>query len=210
MWAAPARASHRFVLTDAIATISVVAFLVVATSFPNLKLIQIFSLAEDSTPIVESGKIKAVENIVTMYGDIPHTALVGSGPATLSSRAYLLFSKPPRQEKEAAGAILVGMREGELYGTDVADKYISSIPFVPVQGGTTISSPRSSYISLAGETGLAGLVICLVPYGMALVFSFRTLHSRSLQRDPLTFRLAFASFGGILLILVQSLFDNWL
>jgi hypothetical protein len=209
LWVSPARVSRRALMTITISAASVITLLVVATAYPELKLLKVFDLFEDSSPVAESGKIQAVKNVVTMYGDLPQAVLVGSGPATFSSRAYQTFSNKPRPEKEAIGALAVRLGGGQ-YTTDVSRRYIASIPFKPIQGGTTASSPWSSFTTLAAEVGPIGLVVYLWAYLMALVFSYRRLRAGPREGDYLGPRLAFVCFGGLLLLLVQALFDNWL
>jgi hypothetical protein len=210
LWVSPARVSSRMLLTAVISGISVLTLIVVATAFPNLKLLKVFDLFEDTTPIVESGKVQGVRNVLTMYGDIPQAAVIGSGPGTFSSRAYYVFASTPNVEKEAAGAFLMGLRGGQLYISDVANKYSRSIRFKAIQGGTTLANVKSSYTSLAAETGPLGLLVYLAAYVMALIYAFRRLRAGPETRDPLSAQLAFTCFGGLILMLVQGLFDNWL
>jgi hypothetical protein len=209
LWVSPARVSSRVLLSIALLTVSVISLIVVATSFPNLKLLKVFDLFEDSSPIVESGKIQAARNVTTMYEEIPHAALVGSGPATFTSRAYLTFSSKPRAEKEAVGVLAVQLIGGQ-YSTDVARKYVDTIAATPIQGGTTASSPRSSFTSLAAEVGSVGLLVYMSAYLMALMYSFRQLRASAKNGDAVGSQLAFTCFGGTILLLVQTLFDNWL
>ncbi len=209
LWASPARASSRIMMTVVISAVSVITLIVVATAFPNLKLLKVFDLFEDSTPIVQSGKVEAFKNVGTMYQDIPQAALVGSGPATFSSRAYIVFSEKPRESKEAVGALIVGMRGGQ-YVTDVAKKYVQTIDTTAIQGGTTMANPMSSYTSLAAEVGPIGLVVYFSAYLMALSYSYRRLRANARAGNRLGTQLAFACFGGIPLLLVQAFFDNWL
>jgi hypothetical protein len=58
--------------------------------------------------------------------------------------------------------------------------------------------------------GWAGFVFSLGGLPPALVFSYRRLVASALEGDALGVRLAFACFGGLLLLLIQALFDNWL
>ncbi|OFW57011.1 MAG: hypothetical protein A2133_08470 [Actinobacteria bacterium RBG_16_64_13] len=210
LWVSPARVSRRMMQTIVISAVSVVTLIAVGTSFPNLKLLQVFDLFKDSSPIVESGKVEVAANVVKMYADMPHTAIVGSGPATFSSRGYTTFSETPDPAKDAAGPLAASLMGGRQYGTDVARRYVDTISAKPIQGGTTASSPRSSYTSLAAEVGTAGLLVYLAAYLFAVVFSYRRLVASAKSGDALGSRLAFACFGGLILLLIQSLFDNWM
>ncbi len=210
LWASPARISSRLMLTIVIGAISVVALIVVGTAFPNLKLLKVFDLVADTTPLTQSGKVQVAKNVLTMYEDMPQSALVGSGPATFSSRAYVTFADEADPQKDAAGPLAVSLMGGQQYSTDVAAKYVQTIRDKPIQGGTTVSSPKSSYTSLAAEVGILGLLVYLAAYFKALGFSYRRLVASGKDGDGLAVKLAFACFGGLVLLLLQALFDNWL
>lgn len=210
LWASPARLSRRALHTVVLSAISVVILVVVGTTFPNLKLLQVFDLFEDSSPVVQSGKVEVAKNVLKMYQGITHTTFVGAGPGTFSSRAYITFSGEGDPEKDAAGPLAASLMKGKRYSTDVAMQYVGTIHQKPIQGGTTASSPRSSYISLAAETGLLGFFFYLAAYAIALRYSYRRLVAAARAGDTLSTRLAFACFGGLLLLLIQALFDNWL
>jgi hypothetical protein len=210
LWVSPARVSSRVMLTMIVSIVSVVTLIAIGTAFPNLKLLKVFDLFKDTTPIVQSGKVQVLENVGTMYVEMPQAAVLGSGPATFSSRAYIAFASEPRPGKEAVGVLAVRLRGGQLYSTDVARRYVETINAAPIQGGTTASSPMSSYTSLAAEVGPIGLAVYLSAYVMALRGSYRRLKAHAGARDRLGTQLAFACFGGLLLLLVQAVFDNWL
>jgi hypothetical protein len=210
LWASPARVSSRVVLTIVVGTVSVISLIVIGTAYPNLKLLRVFDLFEDTTPVVQSGKVEVVKNIVSMYSEMNHTAFIGSGPATFSSRGYTTFADNPDASKDAAGPLAVSLMGGKRYATDVARRYVATIADRPIQGGTTLSSPLSSYTSLAAEVGLLGLIAYLAAYVAALVFSFRSLRASARAGDGMGVRLGFACFGGLILLLIQAGFDNWL
>jgi hypothetical protein len=54
------------------------------------------------------------------------------------------------------------------------------------------------------------LIVYLAVYVIALVYSYRRLRASAVLGDRLTARLAFTCFGGLILMLIQALFDNWL
>ncbi len=83
LWASPARPSQRFTYSVVLMVASVTTLIIVSTVFPSLKLLKVFDLVEDTTPIMESGKIQAVKNLWSMYGDMPETILVGAAPLPL-------------------------------------------------------------------------------------------------------------------------------
>jgi hypothetical protein len=209
LWVSPARISSRLMQTIVISTVSVITLIVVATAFPNLKLLKVLDLFEDTSPVVQSGKVTVAKNVVDMYLDMPQTAFVGSGPATFGSRGYTTFANDPDPKKDAASPLAIELM-GRQYSTDVARKYVGSIPDRPIQGGTTLSNPVSSYTSLAAEVGPIGLLLYLAAYLKALLFSYRRLVVNARAGDRLGTQLAFACFGGLILLLIQALFDNWL
>ncbi len=210
LWVSPARLSRRALQTILISAVSVVTLVVIGTTFPTLKLLQVFDLFKDSSPIVQSGKVEVAENVLKMYQSMSHTAVVGSGPGTFSSRAYVTFAGEADPTKDSAGPLAASLMGGQRYSTDVATRYVLTIRQKPIQGGTTASSARSSYTSLAAETGLAGLLVYLAAYVLALAYSYRRLVAAARAGDVLSLKVAFACFGGILLLLIQALFDNWL
>jgi hypothetical protein len=209
-WVSPAKLSSRALTSIGVIGVSMITLLIVSTTFPNLKLLRVFDLLQDTTPLVQSGKLKAVNNMFTMYGDIPHTALVGSGPGTYSSRAYVTFAEEPMGVKANVNPLVSSLLGGRAYGTDVANRYIQSLSHTAIQGGNTAASYESSYTSLAAETGPLGLTAYLAAYVFALRFSYRRLVASAKARDNLGVRIAFVCLGGLMLLLIQSLFDNWL
>ena len=210
LWASPARTSSRLVMTIVVGAVSVVTLIVIGTSFPDLKLLKVFDLLQDTTPLVQSGKVEVVKNVGKLYEANPHAALVGSGPATFSSRGYTTFALASEGKSSKADPVALSLLGGQSYGTDVAQQYVLSIQDNPIQGGRTAASPFSSYTSLAAEVGLLGLLIYLAVYAKALLFSFRSLAASARENDLLAARLGFTCFGGILLLLMQAVFDNWL
>ncbi len=210
LWASPARLSSRVVLTIFLGTVSVVSLIVLGTMFPNLKLLKMFDLFKDTTPVVQSGKVQVVKNVGSMYSEMTHTAFLGSGPATFSSRAYTTFADAADPNKDTAGPLAASLMGGRGYATDVARRYVATISDRPIQGGTTLSSPLSSYTSLAAEVGLLGSIVYLAAYMAALVFAFRRLGASAKAGDAMGVKLGFACFGGLILLLIQATFDNWL
>ena len=208
LWASPTRFLKRMRETVLVAGISLIMLIITATAYPNLKLLQVFDLVEDTSPIVHSGKIQAIQNVATMYGDMPHTAFLGSGPATFASRSFRVFADEP-SAKEQAGNVAVGLMGG-MYTTDVSARYVRTIQSDPIQGGTTVADPWSSFTALAAEVGVPGLLICMAPYIAALVFARRRMTASIRAGDRQGTQLAFACFGGLLLLLMQAMFDNWL
>ena len=55
-----------------------------------------------------------------------------------------------------------------------------------------------------------GFFAYLAAYLAALVFSLRSMRASARVQDTLGVTLAFAGFGGLVLLLIQALFDNWL
>lgn|GEM_PF-2788077 len=210
MLVSPLRSWGQIGLTMLIVVSSFGALVGVNAYAPNLKLLKTFELVTNPDPTLVVGKVISARNVMTMHEDIPHTFIVGSGPGTESSRAYITFANRDYKGKTPTlMAITDRLTGGSAYSTDVARKYLETVPDVAIQGGQSLASPFSSYISLAAETGVVGTMLYLALYAMAIAYSYGSLkrHAKALDGDG--FALAFACVGGLLLMLCQALFENW-
>jgi hypothetical protein len=80
-----------------------------------------------------------------------------------------------------------------------------------VQGSRALSSPFSSYLSLAAEVGLLGLSLMAGIYIAATLRGFRLAKweiAHAAKEDPLP-ALALATAIGFLTLLQMGLLDNW-
>jgi hypothetical protein len=190
--------------------IGIAMLFTVASYFPGLKLLDTFQLASDPQPVLDSGKLAAVGGLLGMYGQYPLYSAIGSGPGTFGSRGYRTFaSGETGRGSDTAGATAMALTGGVAYETDVAQRYIRSIIQAPIQGGTQLSTPYTSYVSIPGELGIIGFVAVIWFYGLAFR---RTLKAQALSldtKDRVVFAASFTAAGGILLLASQCLFDNW-
>jgi hypothetical protein len=150
-----------------------------------------------------------------MYGDMPSTAIFGAGPGTYSSRAWQTFAKAgSTSQSNVAGAYALTLTGGEIYSTDVSDKYVR--PQIQrgeiVEGSRAVSQPYSSYTALLAEVGVIGFAIIVSIYLAALVRAWwvaRTAIARAGVSDQLP-AVAIASFIAFLTLLQMAVLENWL
>ena len=104
--------------------------------------------------------------VASLYRDIPHTIAIGSGPGTFSSRAWQTFAKAGSTSASNVQGGYAQKLTGGVYETDVSKKYIDPQlrEGAVIEGSGALSSPYSSYLSLAAETGLLGLALMVGVY----------------------------------------------
>ncbi len=169
-------------------------------SFFALEAGAFYSLANNEIDITQFGLYRGFEAISELYGDQPISILVGSGPATFSSRAMEAFVGDGNARVDVASSII-----GGNYNPAAAAKYISS-KYGVYLGSYTLASPRSSYTSFIAEMGVIATLLYLLIYWRM----FKRLNMIQKQtKNPLTSSLALASMGAILFLAEMSLFGDW-
>ena len=101
------------------------AFHYLATNLSFLKLdTAVRSISGSPTEYVK-GRADVVRHVLDMYGDMPATAAIGSGPGTYSSRAWQTFAKADSTSRSnVAGDYATSLTGGRVYSTDVSEKYV--------------------------------------------------------------------------------------
>ena len=186
----------------------------VATNLSFLKLDSAARSISGSPTEYAKGRAAVVAHVFDMYGDMPTTIAIGSGPGTYSSRAWQTFAKADSASRaNVVGGYAKSLTGGRVYSTDVSEKYVE--PQMErgriQQGSGAISSPFSSYASLMAEVGLAGAVLILSIYGGALVRLWRMASGLLRARrpgDPLP-ALMIATFVAFLTLLQMAFLENW-
>jgi transcriptional regulator with XRE-family HTH domain len=190
------------------------AFYYVATHVPVLKLdAAARSIAGSPAEYVE-GRAGVVGHVFDMYGDLPSTIAIGSGPGTYSSRAWHTFAQAnSTSQSNVAGGYVTSFTGGRVYSTDVSEKYVEpQLQSGEIrQGSAAISNPYSSYASLMAEVGLLGAALIVALYLGALFrlwrMAGRLLRTRR-EGDPLP-ALILATFVAFLTIVQMALLENW-
>ncbi len=189
-------------------------FYYVATNLSFLKLDTAAESISGSPAEYVKGRAGVIGHVLDMYGDIPATIAIGSGPGTYSSRAWQTFAKADSNSRSnVVGGYATSLTGGRVYSTDVSETYVE--PQIErgdiSQGSRAISNPYSSYASLMAEVGLLGAVFIVSIYAGALVRLWQ-MASRSIRNrrpgDPLP-ALIIATFVAFLTLLQMAFLENW-
>jgi transcriptional regulator with XRE-family HTH domain len=205
----------RSLATAAIIVISFgITFSYVASHFPILRLGPTASVLQKDPGFLPAQRFHAAGALVNLYGDKPLSIAVGTGPGTFSSRAWQTFALAESTSKSnVQGRYVKLLTGGKPYSTDVSAKYVTPRLGVgsAVLGSTAVTSPFSSYLSLAAEVGLLGLVLIAGIYLKATARAIRNARvalSESTPGDPLP-ALTLASIVALTVLLQMGLLDNW-
>ena len=86
-----------------------------------------------------------------------------------------------------AGSYALRLTGGEVYRTDVSDRYVQPLlerEGEAIAGSRAVASPFSDYIAVAAEVGFLGLLILVAIYAGAFVAALRRTHGRLAPRAP--------------------------
>jgi hypothetical protein len=201
-----------------IAIVAVIAFSVsfsyVSDHYPGLKLETTKTTLTESPTSYVRHRLEGTEPLRHLYRDDELVPLTGTGPGTFSSRAWQTFAKAGSTSQSNVAGGYAQKLVGGIYTTDVSDKYVA--PQIEtgtlLEGSRAISSPFSSYLGLAAETGILGLALIVGVYIWALFRSgnlARATIAAADGRDSVP-ALALAGTIGLLTLLQMALLENWL
>lgn len=189
------------------------AFSYVASSFPALRLQTTASTLTESPWTYLDARLNAARPVERLYSDHPEYVVTGSGPGTFSSRAWQTFANAGSTSQSNVQGAYVQTLTGGIYQTDVSQKYVTSqAQSRPViQGSYALSSPFSSYFSLAAEVGMLGLALMAGLYVAAFLRTFHRARSEvaNARRDDPLPALALATTIAFLTLLQMGVLDNW-
>lgn len=193
-----------------------VAFTFAATRFPELKFLSALdAFKQNPKLILEAGKIDAAGDVLEVYQRDPRHVLVGTGPGTYSSRAWYTFAFfNSSSESNVAGEYVSSLTGGVVYRTDVSDEFVlpQARGQLTVLGSHALTHPFSSYLALAAEVGVLGLVVVIGMYLVAMKRSFRIARGaiqNFVSGDSLP-ALSIAAVIAPLTLLQMAVLDNWL
>jgi transcriptional regulator with XRE-family HTH domain len=204
----------RALVTAAIIAVSFwVTFSYVATHFPILRLSKTTSVLQKSPGFLPAQRLHAAGAVVDLYGDKPLSIAIGTGPGTFSSRAWQTFALAGSRKANVQAGYVKLLNGGGTYSTDVSEKYVTPrlTKAHVVLGSHALTSPFSSYLSLAAEVGLLGLFLIAGVYLAATGRAIRntqTALTESVPGDPLP-ALAVASVVAFTVLLQMGLLANW-
>jgi hypothetical protein len=183
-----------------------------AAKLPILKLDQ--TLKQDPASLA-SQRLEIAGQVERLYNDDPQYIVTGSGPGTFSSRGWQTFARSDADSaSNVAGSYALSLTGGEVYRTDVSDRYVD--PLLQVQGeavagSRAVTSPFSDYIAVAAEVGFPGLLILVLIYVGGFVAALRRTVAASRRRlpGPLTALLLTTTIA-FFALLQMGLLENWL
>jgi transcriptional regulator with XRE-family HTH domain len=186
-----------------------------AQSLPGLNLGPAVKAFTSNPGQITLERIRALDHVAHLFTDHPRYMLTGTGPGTYASRAWQTFAQADRQSKSnVAGSYVLGLTGGQVYHTDVSDKYISPQADNPqvFQGSYALKYPYSDYTSLMAEVGFFGFFAMVFIYVAALIRAGKmtlTLRRQAPRGDPLP-ALALAACIGFFVLLQMGGLQSWL
>jgi len=211
---APARGRGAFAVAFASAAL-IVTLSVVSEHMPALKFGQTVEQIQKDPSFFFVKRLETADIVKRLYTDEPRTILTGTGPGTFSSRGWQTFAQSDStSDSNVQGKYALALTGGRVYSTDVSEKYV--LPQLKesdlIGGSRALDQPFASYIALAAETGVLGLVIIVAVYLGALVRGIRmswTACSRATVGDPLP-ALLIAGTVALFTLIQMGFLENWL
>jgi hypothetical protein len=191
-----------------------IAFAYVVSSYPGLRLGGTATTLTQSPSTYVVQRYRATRPVAGLYRDYPLAVVIGSGPGTFSSRAWQTFANAESASSSNVQGGYAQRLTGGVYETDVSRRYVEPQrrEGAIIEGSRALSSPYSSYLSLAAEVGLVGLALMTSIYLAVLVRSIRIARrevARATPGDPIP-ALAIATAVGFLTLLQMGFLENWL
>jgi hypothetical protein len=178
-------------------------FLLVNLAIPSLKYQEVIELASRSDEVIQSGKVQTVLAYGRLVSDQPQILLVGTGPGTMLSRGFRVFSV--YGEREMVNQLLEDRLGIEPYLSDVAETYILPITAREFYafGSQTTTDPWISHLAVLTELGLGGFLVVMLMYWRALRVSLR-------PKDGSALHLGRWLFIAIIVLLQLAFLGEWL
>jgi len=164
---------------------------------------------EKPSLLFRTQKIKAFTNLYYVFDKKIHYALLGVGPGSYSSRAFMTFANI--EERPGAPTNVTGQYIKKPYISLLANEYIIPAFYKKTHlfGSSTIDGPFSSYIALISEVGLLGLFAYLAIYFKILMSILRG-RNKFIQKDKFYYLISFVVVGSMIMLLQMSFFYDWL
>jgi transcriptional regulator with XRE-family HTH domain len=184
-----------------------------AAHFPILKLNQ--TLQQDPVSLA-SQRLEIAGQVEKLYNDRPLSIGTGTGPGTFSSRGWQTFALADSPSgSNVAGTYALKLTGGQVYHTDVADRYVEPLlqsENESVAGSRAVSSPFSDYVAVAAEVGLGGLLIVVAIYVGAFLAALRRTLTAIASPRPMgaVTALLLATAIAFFALLQMGVLENWL
>jgi transcriptional regulator with XRE-family HTH domain len=187
----------------------------VAEEFPELRFAPTIDTLTADPGYYLSQRGVIAEDVLNLFSDDPRFIATGTGPGTYSSRAWSTFVLAESESSSnVAGDYVLDLTGGEVYSTDVSDKYVLPRLRSPVtiEGSKSVKEPFASYLALLAEVGVVGFLLIAAIYVGALAYAGRMTIAAALRgrlRDPLPAVLLAATVS-FLVLLQLAFLGNWL
>ena len=171
------------------------------------------SYLEQPSIILQIGKIKAITVLPSLYGEKIHYALVGVGPGSYSSRAFMFIGDYGFRTRGTMSGGMLGTAVELQYAPPMASKYIIGPYTNPTRaclfGSSKLDSPFQSYTSIAAETGILGFIFFFMIYYKVFKLALEINRKALSENDEFYWVVSFTSIGNILFLFQLAFFDNW-
>lgn len=162
---------------------------------------------------LQIGKIKAITVLPSLYGEKIHYALVGVGPGSYSSRAFMFIGDYGFRTRGTMSGGMLGTAVELQYAPPMASKYIIGPYTNPTRaclfGSSKLDSPFQSYTSIAAETGILGFIFFFMIYYKVFKLALEINRKALSENDEFYWVVSFTSIGNILFLFQLAFFDNW-
>lgn len=150
--------------------------------------------------ITQLGIYKAIIALGELALDHPLSLILGTGPGTFSSRAFMTFGMNWQSQANVTATMIKSS-----YYSPIAVQYL--LPkFSVYLGSATIAQPTSSYTSYVAEVG----IIAAMLYFSIYIFIYKELVKiYKDSRLPFVSSLALGTSCGIILLFYMALFGDW-
>lgn len=191
-----------------------IAFSVIASRLPDLRLYTTASTLSESPWSYVSARYEGTLPVRRLYGDDPFVSAFGTGPGTFSSRAWQTFALADSTSTSNVQGGYAQRLTGGIYATDVSDKYVvpQADKGLVIEGSAALTKPWSSYLGLLAEVGLLGFALIVGVYAATVVCVWRLARAgiTTASGTDTVPALALATTLGFLTLLQMALLENWL
>jgi hypothetical protein len=180
------------------------------TSSSTIKNWTLVSAPMELMGIEQTGKVKAISNLIGIYRESPPAIIIGVGPGAYSSRGYQTFINPT----------------GNISASNVTKNYVSTVepsywaekyalPLIHTStfyflGSGTVDWPFSSYLTLVAELGILGIGFYFWIYIRVFKIIDRESKKAWHAKDALAYAISMAGLMGIVFLAQIAILDNWL
>ncbi len=194
-------------------SIGVTLIVILAFSAQHFEFLRLNRTLDQDPATLASKRLQITDQLADLYADHPRYAVTGTGPGTYSSRAWQTFAlSESTSRSNVVGPYALAITGGAVYSTDVSERYVRPlIASEPVGGSYAVTTPYSSYISIAAEVGVLGMLVFSALYVGALLAALsRTISAISSRERGALPALLLAATVAFFALLQMGLLQSWL